>query len=250
MLKPFLIALQFLTRLPLPARVDYEAEAYSLLQRRSLLFYPLVGLVIGALLAAVQYLLQEWLHSDSSLLQAALVLGIWVLITGALHLDGLADTADAWLGGLGDRERTLAIMKDPYAGPAGVVAVVLLLLLKFAALTVLVEESAIALLLAPLLGRTALVALLITTPYVRPGGLGENLAARDRRIGPWLVIGLSVLLSLYLGEERGVWLVLVVTMLLVWQRRRLRVRIGGTTGDTAGALLEITETAVLLVLAL
>ncbi len=246
MLKPFLIALQFLTRLPLPWPPDHQAGDYPLQQRRSLLFYPLVGLLIGVLLIGVQYGLVEVLHTGSALLQAALLLAVWVAITGALHLDGLADSADAWLGGLGDRARTLAIMKDPYAGPAGVVALVL------AALAALVTTNGPwpMLLVAPLLGRVAVMVLLISTPYVRAGGIGENLAAQDGRLWPWLIIGLSLLLAIWLAGERGLWVVLGVAVVGYWQRRRMLARIGGTTGDTAGALLEIIETTALLVLAL
>ena len=88
----------------------------------------------------------------------------WVGVTGALHLDGLADSADAWVGGIGRSHRTLAIMKDPRSGPAGVVAVVLLLVLKFAALASLPGARGCRWFLAPMLGRTALTAAFVTTP--------------------------------------------------------------------------------------
>jgi adenosylcobinamide-GDP ribazoletransferase len=221
-------------------------------QRRSLLCYPLVGLLIGVLLMGVHYGLVEVLHTASALLQAAVLLAVWVAITGGLHLDGLADSADAWLGGLGDRARTLAIMKDPCAGPAGVVALVLVLLLKLAALAALVTANGPwpLLLVAPVLGRAAVVALLVSTPYVRAGGIGENLAAQDGRFWPWFVIGLAIVLAVWLAGERGLWVVAIGGLVAWWQRRRMLARIGGTTGDTAGALLEIVETTALLVLAL
>lgn len=108
MINPFLIALQFLTRLPV--RIASEPDEKSIAQ--SLSYYPLVGLIIGALLAGIAW----GLSGAPVLLSAALLLVTWVLVTGGLHLDGLADSMDAWVGGLGDRERTLAIMKDPYCG--------------------------------------------------------------------------------------------------------------------------------------
>jgi hypothetical protein len=115
---------------------------------------------------------------------AALVLAVWVLLTGGLHLDGLADTADAWIGGQGDRDRTLAIMKDPRSGPMAVVIIVLVLLSKFAALQVLLAGDArTVLLLTPMLGRTVIVLLLITTPYVRPEGLGAAYARLSAATG-------------------------------------------------------------------
>lgn len=105
---PFWIALQFLSSLPI--RLPGMPTPQEL--GRSLLFYPLVGLLFGAILWALNGLLL----GTPLLLHAALLLTVWVLLSGGLHLDGLADSADAWLGGFGDRERTLTIMKDPRSG--------------------------------------------------------------------------------------------------------------------------------------
>ena len=130
---PFWIALQFLSSLPI--RLPGMPAPQEL--GRSLLFYPLVGLLFGGILWAFNWLLL----GTPLLLHAALLLTVWVLLSGALHLDGLADSADAWLGGFGDRERTLTIMKDPRSGPIAVVTLVLVLLLKFAALLALIEQQ-------------------------------------------------------------------------------------------------------------
>ncbi|MEN0108439.1 MAG: adenosylcobinamide-GDP ribazoletransferase, partial [Pseudomonas sp.] len=166
---PLLIAVQFLTSLPV--RLPGMPSPQEL--GRSLLWYPLVGLLIGVLL----YALNALLAGAPLLLHAALLVAAWVALSGALHLDGLADSADAWLGGFGDRERTLSIMKDPRSGPIAVVTLVLVLLLKFAAVVALLEQqSASALLLAPWLARGLLPVLFMTTPYVRAGGLGQALA--------------------------------------------------------------------------
>jgi len=126
------------------------------------------------------------------------------------------------------------------------------LLLKLVALAALVTTHGPwpLLLVAPVLGRAAVMALLVSTPYVRAGGIGENLAAQDGRFWPWLVIGLSALLTVWLAGERGLWVVAIVGLVAWWQRRRMLARIGGTTGDTAGAMLEIVETTALLVLVL
>ncbi len=131
-----LIALQFLTRIPVPDHGNQD----PVLVGRSLLCYPAVGLLIGCLLWGLQYLLQLLLPQLWSL-QAALILTGWCLITGGLHLDGLADSADAWLGGLGDRQRTLELMKDPTCGSAAVLVLVLVLLIKFSALQLLISSS-------------------------------------------------------------------------------------------------------------
>src|SRR5690606_1176174 len=166
---PLLIALQFLTRLPV--RLPGMPEPRQI--GRSLLCYPLVGVLIGALLLAGAWLLD----GRPVLLSSALLLALWAGLSGGLHLDGLADTADAWVGGYGDRERTLSIMKDPRSGPIAVVVLVLVLMLKFAALAALLQAGQwLPLFLAPWLARGMLPLLFLTTPYVRPGGLGQALA--------------------------------------------------------------------------
>lgn len=241
-MQPFLIALQFLTCLPVYLSGKPEPQQIG----KSLLYYPLVGLLMGGMLG----LLSMALAGTAPPLQAALVLVAWIALTGALHLDGLADSADAWLGGFGDRERTLAIMKDPRSGPIAVVVLVALLLLKFVALWVLLAEGKqLVLLLAPLLGRAALLGLFLTTSYVRPGGLGEALAEHFPRAFARRVLIMVAVLCLALGESG--WLALAVTAGIGALARRAMCRgIGGTTGDTAGALLELVECAVLVALAL
>lgn len=239
---PLLIALQFLTRLPVSLPGIPTPEQVG----RSLLWYPLVGLLLGLLLWGAHLLLGQ----ASAVLQAAIILALWVGLSGGLHLDGLADTADAWVGGFADRERTLAIMKDPRSGPIAVVVLVLLLLLKFAALfTLLQSGQGIYLLLLPWLGRSLLPLLLATTPYVRVGGLGQALVEYlPRGPLPW-VLGVHLLGMLLFGWM-GLLALATALLLFIWLRRALLRRLGGTTGDTAGALVELGECGVLLALVL
>lgn len=237
-LRPFLVALQFLTRLPVRFRATPTPEEAG----RSLLYYPLVGMVIGLLLAATAWALVD----APALLRAALVLTVWVAITGALHLDGLADSTDAWVGGHGDRAKTLRIMKDPACGPMGVVVLVLVLIVKLAALHALTATNDwTALVLAPLFARTSLPLLFLTTPYVRPGGLGQALAAHlPRRAAMVVVMLIAVMVPLATGG-RGLWLLATTAVVFLLLRALMRRRLRGTTGDTAGALVELVETAAL-----
>jgi len=240
---PLWIALQFLSSLPI--RLPGMPEPQQL--GRSLLFYPLVGLLFGVILWAFNLALA----GAPLLLHAALLLTVWVLLSGALHLDGLADSADAWLGGFGDRERTLTIMKDPRSGPIAVVTLVLVLLLKFCALLALIEQGhAVMLIIVPLLGRAALLGLFLTTPYVRAGGLGQALADHLPRRAGWWVLGASALACLLIAGVKAIVALVVALVGFVWLRRVMMRRLGGTTGDTAGALLELLEMAVLVGLAL
>lgn len=242
-MQAFWIALQFLSSLPVRlAGMPAPAQ-----MGRSLLFYPLVGLLFGGLLLGLSALLA----GSPPMLQAALLLSAWVWLSGALHLDGLADSADAWLGGFGDRERTLTIMKDPRSGPIAVVTLVLVLLLKFCALLALLQSGqTLGLLLAPVLGRAAMLGLFLGTPYVRAGGLGQALAQHLPRGAAKAVLALTALGCLALAGWSGLLAVGVALVVFALLRQVMLKRLGGTTGDTAGALLELLELAVVVSLAL
>ncbi|WGZ94607.1 MAG: adenosylcobinamide-GDP ribazoletransferase [Candidatus Thiothrix putei] len=225
-----LLALSFLTRLPVPDLGKLEAPDFG----RAALFYPLVGLVIGGLLCV------PWLvfpHA-SPLLLAAILTVLWAAITGGLHLDGLADSADAWLGGFGDEEKTHRILKDPLVGAAGVIALVGVLLLKFAALSVLIaHQQWLVIVFAPLLGRILILLLFLTTPYVRAGGLASEVTQHlPRQTAGWITAA-GLLLGLAISTA-GILLMLLGFWLL---RRLMLQRLQGCTGDTAGASVESGE---------
>jgi adenosylcobinamide-GDP ribazoletransferase len=238
----FLLALQFLTILPVgQLRVDDE-DQLSL----SVLYYPLVGAVIGVFLVACA-LLSEGLFSP--LLAAVIIVALWLAITGALHMDGLADSADAWMGGLGSRSRTLALMKDPTCGPVAVATVVLVLLLKVAAIAQLLAFGTFfALLWVPVLARMSLLLLLLNTPYVRAGGLAESLLRQfsaPAAVAVCLLVSLLLLLNL---ATVGAWMMVCLAVVTVYLRQLMMQRLDGCTGDTLGAAAELAEVALLLVL--
>lgn len=242
MIRAFVLALQLLTRLPAPL-VGFPPQPQEM--GLSVLFFPVVGLVIGALLAGLHTVL--W--SIDPGVVAGLVLTTWVLLTGGLHLDGLADVADAWIGGQGDRDRTLAIMKDPRSGPIAIVAIGLVLINKFAALQMLLASDArTALLLTPVLGRTVVVLLLMTTPYIRTEGLGMPYAHHLPRIS-CAIMALAVFgATVMLLDWQGGALLGVLGIGLFSFRHALLRRLGGVTGDTLGAACELAETMMLLAL--
>lgn len=242
LLQPFLVALQFLTRIPVSATIAPNTRASG----RSILYYPLVGLILGLVLAGLNTLLVD----TSATLRAALVLAAWVLLTGALHLDGLADSADAWVGGIGSRQRTLAIMKDPYCGPAAVVTLVVVLLIKFAALHSLDPGRWLALVLIPMLSRALVPALFLTTPYVRRNGVGSAIAEQLPRTAAATVTVLTAAATLLVAGVTGLWLLLTLIGTFILLRAVMLQRLGGTTGDTAGAAIELSEIALLVMLAL
>ncbi|MEE9412280.1 MAG: adenosylcobinamide-GDP ribazoletransferase [Methylococcales bacterium] len=241
--RSFLVALQFLTILPVYFKRLPDARTTG----DSLVYYPLVGLIIGLLLVLVGW---AGNHLPTNLC-AVFILVCWVVITGALHLDGLADSADAWLGGLGDRTRTLAIMKDPACGPIAVVTLVLLLLMKFVALQQIVfAESWLLLSMVPVLGRSTLVLLFISTPYVRTNGLGSQLAEQLSQRKGMMVVLLTAFVMIALSGLSALLILLIVVFLFYGLRSMMLKRLGGTTGDTAGAMVEISETVLLVVAAI
>lgn len=271
----FWYAIAFLTRIPAVNLSTALASNNKAISQGSLYFYPLVGLILGAIVSAV-YCVFYWQvtasapvsssvmnasslasvgFNSASLVIAAFMLLVWCLSSGGLHLDGLADAADAWVGGYGDKQRTLDIMKDPTVGPMGAMLVVLVLLLKFSALVVLVDKVAgfylIAIMLAvPMLARFSILPLFYFTPYVREKGLGNNL---KQSINPGLFLFVSVLscvLTVVFVQHKSVFILILAAAILLWARNIMMQRIGGTTGDTAGALIEVQEALLLCALVL
>jgi adenosylcobinamide-GDP ribazoletransferase len=238
LIQPFLIALQFLTIIPV--RLSSSTSASSKQIGQSLLFYPIVGLLISGLLLVTAWLL----NTQSALVSAVLILTLWVFLTGGLHLDGLADSADAWLGGLGDKAKTLLIMKDPASGPVAVTLLILVLLIKFIMLVELLrQQNYLAIVFAVTLARCALPLLFLTTPYVRQGGIGAILVANQPRAAIKCILASTVVLSLIFS---GFTLLLSGFIVFLILRYAMELRLNGTTGDTAGAMVEILETTILI----
>ena len=237
--RAFAVALGLLTRFPV--RVDGAVGPG--LRGRALHWYPATGLAIGLALVIAAAIL------PGGLLSAALLSALWVALTGALHLDGLADCADAWVGGMGDRGRTLAILKDPACGPMGVTAIALALLLKVAALATLLAAPIPDwwwLALIPVVARAVQPLAFIALPYVREAGIGTGLGAHAWRPGIALATALVVATcALALPAPLlGLWLLVAGGVFALW-RRAMVTRLGGFTGDGAGALVTLTEVALL-----
>jgi adenosylcobinamide-GDP ribazoletransferase len=230
------LAMQFLTRLPVPGVEDFAPADLA----RSAAWFPVVGLVVGAILALLLFVLDH----RSAWLAAVIGVMAWTWLTGALHLDGLADMADALGASHRNRERFLAVLEDPHVGTFGVVCVVLVLMLKAASLAQLTDTELWGL---PLILAWARLGPLGWTLWLKPlkPGQGERFAWQLGR--GWVVFWSVLLLT-----ASALWApVLCAAPLIlaawgVWLHRRL----GGMTGDCLGAGVEVTETALLLLLAL
>lgn len=234
-MKGFVIALQFLTRLPTPA-VAIDDDAFA----RSMRWFPAVGLVVGALVAGAAWLgasVDGWIGALAALL-------VWVGVTGALHLDGLADLADAGGAAHKDRERVLAVLADPHVGSFGVVAIALQLVAKLVLLHALVEAGAfVPLILVPFAAR---IGPLVWTWWLEP--LHQGLAARFRSaIGPPVLAGWALALA---ASSLASPALLVTPLLVWWWGWRIRRTLGGISGDGHGAGIELIETGLLATLAI
>ena len=230
-------AFRFLTIIPMPTSFGSTAEDLE----NSSVFFPIIGLVLGGVAWGAAWCL--WLILPPFV--AATTLTILLLsFSGALHLDGLADTADGFFSSR-PREKILEIMRDSRIGVMGVVALWLILMLKVSSLSSLSGiEAAKAAFLMPLAGRCALVIMMALLPYVRSEGLGIRLYSHKTA---WTAVsgaGALFLMSFLLQGMAGVVLAgLVMTMLLLFCFF-CYYKIGGATGDTLGAACEISEAAV------
>ena len=230
----FWSAVQFLTRIPAP---QHESRLDG-----ALVWFPVVGLLLGAVLVGLDGAFR-WAALPSLLSSVLLVVALLAL-TGGLHADGLMDTCDAVFVHA-TPERRLEIMRDPHAGSFAVVGLVAVVALKVAALDALTgSQRTAALVLAPTLGRWAIVLLAGLFPYGRVVGLGSGLKASATRpkivLATLLPLGAGVLLW-PMGVVLGVLAAVTAVVLGMWLMRLLP----GLTGDCYGAGCELTETVVL-----
>lgn len=243
-IRTFLAAVQFLTTLPVSAAFTSDEIG------RSAPWFPVVGLAVGGLVVLAD--LAAWSAGLPWTIRTVLAVAMLAVLSGGLHLDGLADTADGFFSSR-TPDRILEIMRDSRIGAMGVLALALALGLKAAAIAELAPGSARmgALLLAPVFGRALQVAGLTWMPYARPeGGLASVfLPHRSIYIGMISCAIPAMLAGLMLGWTFALALVAAVSLLVAWWARACRDTIGGMTGDTLGALSELGEALVLVVAA-
>lgn len=230
-MKGLLIALQFLTRLPGP-RLAVSDGAFA----RSILWFPAVGIVVGALVAGAAVAgakVDAWTGALAGLVA-------WVAVTGALHLDGLGDVADAAGAAHKDRARMLAVLADPHVGSFGITAIAVQLLAKLVLLHGLVERHAILpLLLIPFAARIGPLAWTLWLPPLHQGlGARFREAVGARHLAEWTAILLAACWPVpALGAA------IPLAILWTWW---IRASLGGISGDGHGAGIEAMETGLLL----
>jgi cobalamin 5'-phosphate synthase/cobalamin synthase len=239
--KGLFVATAFLTRIPVPL----VAEGVDV--GRAARWFPLIGGALGGAGALAAWGLRDLIGMPPAL-SATLLVGLGAWVTGAIHLDGLADLADGFGGGR-TRNDVLRIMRDPVIGSFGAIALVLVITTKVSALATLLERggSLPFLVAAPALSRWTIVALAAWLPYARPeGGLGRAVT-RDRNLtGLLAATAITTVIVVAMLRTDALLLWMLAVLMMVTLGRVARRRIGGVTGDVFGASVELTETMVLL----
>lgn len=240
-MRTLLVATAFLTRIPVPVAADACDVG------RATRWFPLVGTGLG-IAAALAARGMDGTPGLPPVLGALLIVGLGAWATGAIHLDGLADTADGFGGGA-TREDVLRIMHDPAIGSFGAIALLLVMGAKVGALATLLDRhSAVPVLVAaPTLSRWTIVALGAWLPYARPeGGLGEAVTGRHDSSGLFWATAVTSVVTLLALRVDGLILWTCAAGVMVALGRTARRRIDGVTGDVFGASVELSETAVLI----
>ncbi len=240
----FRLALSFLTTLPAGS---FSSEVPEEILGRTQAWFPLVGLLLGLILFLSTCFFKLFL---SPAICAALVLLLHFFITGGFHLDGLADTADGLMSGKLEREKIFSIMKDSYLGSMGATALTILLLLKYSALTTIISDTPLVLVIFPVLGRYAIVQLTFSSTYARvEGGLGAiftNHCGQRELLSAALI---SLASGFLFAGFKGLLSCLAITLYVVTIRYAAQRRLGGVTGDILGYACESSEALVLIILA-
>jgi len=243
-LDEFPLAVSFLTILPVIDRRPASEETVA----ASFAWFPLVGFALGAALVGEDWILA---HVFAQVIRSVLIVISLTVVTGAVHLDGLADTADA-LGAGRDSDRALDILHDSRVGTFGASAIFFDLTLKILALSTLADHRRYAaLIVAPMLARWAMLVVAAGLPYLRTSGSGSTLLSGNNfGMRASIVAVFTLVVMLMLGAMRPIALATAVAIAIVFAMRLFYRRwLGGVTGDLIGACGELVEIAVLVTMA-
>ncbi|MBC8014670.1 MAG: adenosylcobinamide-GDP ribazoletransferase [Sporomusaceae bacterium] len=245
-MKYFITGLQFLTRIHVAKQIEWSPENFG----RSVKFFPFIGAILGILLVMMNQLFTEYLPFMGIYMPphvlVSLLITVNIILTGGLHCDGFMDTMDGVFSGR-SKERMLEIMKDSRVGANGVMAFVLLIILKWSLIMDISPLSLpTALLIMPILGRLAIVIGVTVFPYARPDGIGKAFAQYAGQYTVYIGMALTLLMMIPVGKQAILSLVIVSLCTLLFGRY-ITKRLGGLTGDIYGAMCELAEIVVLFI---
>lgn len=235
-----LLAIQFLTSVPIRTKARIEVEELP----RAVVYFPLVGLLLGVVLAGLNLALTTLVVS-ALLINTILVISL-ILLTGGLHLDGLADTFDALASGK-DKEGMLGVMRDPHIGTMGVLSLIGVMMLKVAILSSLDQNSKnVALIFMCVLSRWSLILPLCLFKYARSLGKAKHFFGYLSFRG-LILLSLAIFLFVtFIWGQKGIIVFTAALIFAYFLNRFVNRKIGGITGDTLGAALELNEVVILM----
>ncbi|MDI6814714.1 MAG: adenosylcobinamide-GDP ribazoletransferase [Dehalococcoidales bacterium] len=239
----FLAALQFLTIIPLPWRREVSPEEVG----RSIGYFPMVGIIIGLILVSLSWLLGLLL--PLSIVNGLLIICL-VVISGALHLDGFIDTCDGIAGHKRVEDRW-QVMHDSRAGGFGIVGVCCLLLVKYLSLNSIPEPLLMAtLVLMPVVSRWAMVYAVFAYPYAKPSGLGKVFKQEANWHRLAMATFTALVVAVILAQLSGLAMILGIWVIVMAMAAYLKGKFAGLTGDNYGAINEVAEVGVLILVSL
>ena len=247
----FLLALKFLTIIRLPGQKQIDPLQLG----RSTVYFPLVGLVIGLILAGLAWIFQAIMPV---FIGSALLVAAGIFLTGGMHIDGFIDTCDG-IGGQKPVEERWRIMHEGRVGAFGVAGAILLLLVKFAALMSIPRGLIIpAVIIMPVVSRWAMVFVIAAFPYARPQGMGKVFKENTKWSAFWLGAFFTIIISMLAAFLFGIALfyfvvpliMLVILLIAYFYASYLKGKFGGLTGDCYGAVNEVAEACVLILISI
>lgn len=243
---PFFMAVALLTRIPVGRWLPHGWDDDQL--AASAVWYPVVGFVIAVVLITLAYILPD---AMSPWVASLVIVASWVAITGALHLDGLADSVDAIYAGHfildrdSSRDRMLQVLKDPAVGVIGVVVLLLTLMAKWVLVASLWPTTGVSLLCAIVIARVVALIFMVTTPYsphASKAGLGAVIANKTNK-SHVIIASVFIGCCLFFYWSMVNFLIILAALLFLfygWKNFWIK-KIDGFVGDTIGALIELTE---------
>ena len=233
-----IILTKFMTRIPIPIKVNYDPKKLG----KSIKFFPLVGLAIGFILYYLSIILVKF--SKNNLINALIVIVIELMVVGIIHIDGLCDTFDG-LFSYREKEKMLEIMKDSRIGTNGAIILVLYFIVKILFISEIFSINLKYLIIYPVLARLATPVNAAFSDYARKNGMSNFIISQNSAFEGIFSIILSVVLSFLIFSFKGFELFLGAFLFIIFFMQFVKKKIGGVTGDTMGAALELTAIFVL-----
>ena len=236
MIKQLIILIQFMTRIPVFVNVEYDEEKLG----KSIKYFPLVGAIIGIFLYGINILAGK--ITVNRQIAAIIIIIAEIFITGLIHIDGLADTADG-LFSYAEKEKILEIMKDPRVGTNGAVALILYFMTKVILLSEIRPEYII---LYPVISRLSTSINAGLGEYARKNGMSNGIIGKNGKKEAGISIIITMILSFIILKVKGLIILIFAILFILLLMKGVKRKIGGITGDTMGASLELTSILVLL----